>query len=171
MIAYFEQHKDLLDADAQRRLHSNPLRILDSKNPAMQELIAGAPRLMDELEDEALQHFAAVQDILKRHEVPFEINTRLDTHWEIVDLMLDAGFGYSQEQVDLAVAEPPPFEARLFKIDDKKADLSNQAETDAVVAGLEPCGDGLGHGHPLQAAEAVHLVDPSLLRLVVRRQH
>ncbi|MDH4284464.1 MAG: histidine--tRNA ligase [Gallionellaceae bacterium] len=77
LIAYFERHKDTLDADATRRLHSNPLRILDSKNPAMQELVAGAPRLMDELEDEALQHFAAVQDILKRHEVPFEINTRL----------------------------------------------------------------------------------------------
>ncbi|MBI5658292.1 MAG: histidine--tRNA ligase [Nitrosomonadales bacterium] len=77
LIAYFERHKDALDADAMRRLHSNPLRILDSKNPAMQELVAAAPKLMDELEDEALQHFAAVQAILKRHEVAFEINTRL----------------------------------------------------------------------------------------------
>ncbi len=77
LITYFERHKDRLDADATRRLHSNPLRILDSKNPAMQELVAGAPRLMDELEDEALQHFTAVQEVLRRHEVPFEINTRL----------------------------------------------------------------------------------------------
>ncbi len=77
LIAYFGQHSGDLDADAARRLHSNPLRILDSKNPAMQELIAGAPKLMDELENDALQHFAAVQEILKHHEVAFEINTRL----------------------------------------------------------------------------------------------
>jgi histidyl-tRNA synthetase len=77
LITHFEQHKDALDADATRRLHSNPLRILDSKNPAMQELIASAPKLMDELEDDALQHFAAVQDILRRHDVAFEINPRL----------------------------------------------------------------------------------------------
>jgi histidyl-tRNA synthetase len=77
LIAHFEQHKDALDADATRRLHSNPLRILDSKNPAMQDLIAAAPKLMDELEDDALQHFAAVQDILRQHDVAFEINPRL----------------------------------------------------------------------------------------------
>jgi len=77
LIAYFERSKDALDADAARRLHSNPLRILDSKNPAMQEIVAGAPRLMDELDDEALKHFEAVQAILRRHDVAFEINPRL----------------------------------------------------------------------------------------------
>ena len=77
LISYFEQHLDMLDADATRRLHSNPLRILDSKNPAMQELIAGAPRLAEELEDDALRHFDEVQAILKRHDVAFEINPRL----------------------------------------------------------------------------------------------
>jgi histidyl-tRNA synthetase len=77
LIAYLEQHRDVLDADATRRLHSNPLRILDSKNPAMQDLIGGAPMLMDELEEDALRHFEEVQAILKRHDVPFEINTRL----------------------------------------------------------------------------------------------
>jgi len=77
LIAYFEQHAELLDAEATRRLHSNPLRILDSKNPAMQELIEAAPKLMDELSAEAIEHFAAVQAILKRHDVPFEINPRL----------------------------------------------------------------------------------------------
>jgi histidyl-tRNA synthetase len=77
LIAYLEQHQNTLDADASRRLHSNPLRILDSKNPAMQEIIAGAPRLMDELDEEALRHFDEVQAILKRHEVTFEINPRL----------------------------------------------------------------------------------------------
>lgn len=77
LISFFERHKDVLDEEAQRRLHSNPLRILDSKNPAMQELIVAAPRLMDELEEDALRHFDEVQAILKRHDVPFEINTRL----------------------------------------------------------------------------------------------
>jgi histidyl-tRNA synthetase len=77
LITYFEQHAELLDAEAQRRLHSNPLRILDSKNPAMHELISGAPKLMDELEEDALRHFDEVQAILKRHDVPFEINPRL----------------------------------------------------------------------------------------------
>ena len=77
LIAYFEQHQELLDADATRRLHSNPLRILDSKNPAMQELIAGAPRLMDELDDDALKHFEEVQAILRRHDLTFQINPRL----------------------------------------------------------------------------------------------
>ncbi|HEX5338597.1 MAG TPA: histidine--tRNA ligase, partial [Gallionella sp.] len=71
------QHKDALDADAQRRLYSNPLRILDTKNPAMQELVSAAPKLMDELEDDALKHFEAVQAILKQHDVAFEINPRL----------------------------------------------------------------------------------------------
>ncbi len=77
LIAYFEQHSGVLDADATRRLHSNPLRILDSKNPAMQELIMAAPNLMEELEEDALKHFEAVQKILHRHEVAFEINPRL----------------------------------------------------------------------------------------------
>ncbi len=77
LIAWFEQHKETLDADASRRLYSNPLRILDSKNPAMQEIIAAAPKLMDELEDEALQHFEAVQAVLKRHGIAYEINPRL----------------------------------------------------------------------------------------------
>jgi histidyl-tRNA synthetase len=77
LIAYFEQHKEVLDADAQRRLYSNPLRILDTKNPAMQALVIAAPRLMDELDEEAIKHFEAVQAILQQHAIPFEINPRL----------------------------------------------------------------------------------------------
>jgi histidyl-tRNA synthetase len=77
LIAYFEGHKHVLDADAQRRLYTNPLRILDTKNPAMQELVGNAPKLMDELEADAIQHFEAVQAILQRHDIPFEINPRL----------------------------------------------------------------------------------------------
>jgi histidyl-tRNA synthetase len=77
LIAYFEQTKDALDAEAQRRLYSNPLRILDTKNPAMQDLVSAAPKLMDELDEDALKHFEAVQAILQQHGIPYEINTRL----------------------------------------------------------------------------------------------
>lgn len=77
LIVYFEQHLALLDADATRRLHTNPLRILDSKNPAMQELIIAAPKLIDELDAEAVSHFEAAQTILKNHGVSYQINPRL----------------------------------------------------------------------------------------------
>ncbi len=77
LIAYYEAHRDTLDADAQRRLHSNPLRILDSKNPAMQAVNAAAPQLLDELEDEALTHFDVLQRLLRENGIAFEINPRL----------------------------------------------------------------------------------------------
>jgi histidyl-tRNA synthetase len=77
LIAYFEAHQDVLDEDATRRLHSNPLRILDSKNPAMQALNEAAPKLMDELEGEALSHFEAVQTLLRANDIAFEVNPRL----------------------------------------------------------------------------------------------
>ena len=77
LIAYLERHAELLDGDAQRRLHSNPLRILDSKNPAMQEMIGGAPRLIDYLGDASLAHFEGVQQVLRDAGVPYEINPRL----------------------------------------------------------------------------------------------
>lgn len=77
LIAHFEAHQSELDADALRRLHSNPLRILDSKNPAMQDLIAAAPSLMSDIDDDALKHFESVQKILRNHKIKFEINPRL----------------------------------------------------------------------------------------------
>ena len=77
LIAYFERHREALDADAQRRLHANPLRILDSKNPHMQELIGGAPKLMDFLGETSLEHFGGVQALLKEAGIPYRINARL----------------------------------------------------------------------------------------------
>ncbi|MBP7451293.1 MAG: histidine--tRNA ligase [Ottowia sp.] len=77
LIAYFEAHAEQLDEDARRRLHSNPLRILDTKNPAMQALVEGAPRLMDYLGDASKAHFAAVQAILDANGVAWRINPRL----------------------------------------------------------------------------------------------
>jgi histidyl-tRNA synthetase len=77
LIAYFEQHADQLDEDAKRRLHSNPLRILDSKNPAMKVLNEGAPRLLDFLGAESLAHFNAVKAMLDANGVAYTINPRL----------------------------------------------------------------------------------------------
>jgi len=77
LIAYFEANADALDADARRRLHSNPLRILDSKNPAMQELVRQAPRIADYLGAESRAHFERLQELLAVAGVPFTINPRL----------------------------------------------------------------------------------------------
>lgn len=77
LISYFESHKELLDAEAQRRLYSNPLRILDTKNPAMQAMVNAAPKLFDYLGDESRAHFEGVQKILRDNSIPFTINTRL----------------------------------------------------------------------------------------------
>lgn len=77
LIAYFARHAELLDEDARRRLHSNPLRILDSKNPAMQPMILDAPKLLDHLGAESLAHFEGVQQVLRDAGLPYEINPRL----------------------------------------------------------------------------------------------
>ena len=77
LIAYFEQHAEQLDEDAKRRLHSNPLRILDSKNPAMKALNEAAPKLLDFLGPESLAHFNAVKTILDANGVAYTINPRL----------------------------------------------------------------------------------------------
>ncbi|MET3105690.1 histidyl-tRNA synthetase [Oxalobacteraceae bacterium GrIS 2.11] len=77
LIAYFEQHKDQLDTEATRRLYSNPLRILDTKNPAMQTLVNAAPKLIDYLGEESLKHFEGVQAILRHNSIVFTINPRL----------------------------------------------------------------------------------------------
>jgi histidyl-tRNA synthetase len=77
LIAHFERHADALDADARRRLHSNPLRILDSKNPAMQAIVEAAPRLMDFLGEASLAHFAAVRAALDAVGLAYRINPRL----------------------------------------------------------------------------------------------
>ncbi len=77
LIQYRERHVDARDADGRRRLHSNPLRVLDSKNPAMQVLIEGAPRLYDDLDEDSLRHFEGLQAILRSLGVDYEINPRL----------------------------------------------------------------------------------------------
>jgi histidyl-tRNA synthetase len=77
LIAYLEQHVDLLDEDARRRLHSNPLRILDTKNPSMQAMVNGAPHLMDFLGAESLDHFRRLRGLLDAQGIAYRINPRL----------------------------------------------------------------------------------------------
>lgn len=77
LIAYLEQHKDSLDEDGQRRLYTNPLRILDTKNPDLQAIVEGAPKLAEFLGEESLKHFDGVQTTLKDAGLPYRINHRL----------------------------------------------------------------------------------------------
>ncbi|EJL79956.1 histidyl-tRNA synthetase [Variovorax sp. CF313] len=77
LIAHFEAHADKLDEDGKRRLHSNPLRILDTKNPAMKDVVESAPRLMDFLGAESLAHFEGLKAILDANGVAYTINPRL----------------------------------------------------------------------------------------------
>lgn len=77
LIAYFEQHAHVLDEDAKRRLHSNPLRILDTKNPAMQAVVESAPRLIDYLGDASRTDFEALQNILRANGIAYTVNPRL----------------------------------------------------------------------------------------------
>jgi histidyl-tRNA synthetase len=77
LVNYFEQHQDCLDEDSQRRLHTNPLRILDSKNPAMQEINEAAPKLIDHLDDESKQEFEQLCKTLDDAGLEYEVNPRL----------------------------------------------------------------------------------------------
>ena len=77
LITYLEAHADQLDEDARRRLHSNPLRILDTKNPAMQALVDGAPRLMDYLGTASLAHFNTFKTLLDAQGITYRTNPRL----------------------------------------------------------------------------------------------
>ncbi|WP_144156362.1 histidine--tRNA ligase [Paraburkholderia sp. BCC1885] len=77
LIAYLEKHMDVLDEEAKRRLYTNPLRVLDTKNPAMQEVAQNAPKLIDFLGEASRAHFEGLQRLLKANNLPFKINPRL----------------------------------------------------------------------------------------------
>ncbi|MCF6288209.1 MAG: histidine--tRNA ligase [Proteobacteria bacterium] len=77
LMHYFKQHVDILDDDAQRRLESNPLRILDSKNPALQKIIKHAPVLADYLDNESQIHFTQLKEILDECNIEYTVNPKL----------------------------------------------------------------------------------------------
>ena len=77
LVAYFEQHTEVMDDEAKRRMYTNPLRVLDTKNPAMQEMVNAAPQLLDFLGDASKAHLKVVQDILDANGVAWSLNPRL----------------------------------------------------------------------------------------------
>jgi histidyl-tRNA synthetase len=77
LTAYFEAHQDALDEDSRNRLHRNPMRILDSKNPAMKDLVAGAPVITDHLDDESAEHFMGLRRLLDEAGIKYRVNPRL----------------------------------------------------------------------------------------------
>ena len=77
LIDYLEKNKSILDDDAQRRLYENPLRILDSKNPKMQDMLNNAPKLKDFISKDGLLHFDMLRSILDNHGVEYRLNDRL----------------------------------------------------------------------------------------------
>jgi len=77
LVKYLESRLDELDAEGTRRIHANPLRVLDSKNPAMQAVIEAAPRLYDDLDEDSLRHFEALQSILRALDIEYTIRPRL----------------------------------------------------------------------------------------------
>ena len=77
LVTYFQQHLETLDEDSLRRLNTNPLRILDTKNPAMADVVKNAPELINCLGDDSRQHFQEILNTLNDLGVSYEINTRL----------------------------------------------------------------------------------------------
>ncbi len=77
LIEFLEQHIDVLDEDCKRRMHTNPLRVLDSKNPDVQAILGDAPRLSDYLDDESKQHFAGLCELLDAAGIEYQVNQRL----------------------------------------------------------------------------------------------
>ncbi|MFA0569516.1 histidine--tRNA ligase [Vibrio gallaecicus] len=77
LVAYLEQHIDVLDEDCKRRMHTNPLRVLDTKNPDVQAILGDAPRLSEYLGEESKQHFAGLCELLDAVGIEYQVNERL----------------------------------------------------------------------------------------------
>lgn len=77
LIAFLEQHIEILDDDCKRRMHTNPLRVLDTKNMAIQEILRDAPKLSDYLDEESKQHFAGLCELLDAAGIEYQVNERL----------------------------------------------------------------------------------------------
>lgn len=77
LVAFLEQHMEVLDEDCKRRMHTNPLRVLDSKNPDVQSILGDAPRLSDYLDEDSKQHFAGLCELLDAAGIEYTVNERL----------------------------------------------------------------------------------------------
>ncbi|WGZ95962.1 MAG: histidine--tRNA ligase [Candidatus Thiothrix putei] len=77
LVEYFTAHQDKLDEDSKRRLYTNPLRILDTKNPDLKDIVAAAPSLHDHLDEVSREHFATLKSLLDSMGIAYEVNPRL----------------------------------------------------------------------------------------------
>lgn len=77
LVAFLEQHTEVLDDDCKRRMHTNPLRVLDTKNPAVQEILVDAPKLSEYLDEESKEHFAGLCELLDAAGIEYQVNERL----------------------------------------------------------------------------------------------
>ncbi|MBL4829219.1 MAG: histidine--tRNA ligase [Aliivibrio sp.] len=77
LVAFLEQHLDVLDDDCKRRMHTNPMRVLDSKNAAVQAILVDAPKLSEYLDDESKQHFSGLCELLDAAGIQYQVNERL----------------------------------------------------------------------------------------------
>jgi histidyl-tRNA synthetase len=77
LVAYLEQHEEVLDADCKRRMYTNPLRVLDTKNPEIQKVLVDAPALSDFLDEESRQHFSGLCELLDAAGIEYQVNERL----------------------------------------------------------------------------------------------
>ncbi|MCK9510388.1 MAG: histidine--tRNA ligase [Pigmentiphaga sp.] len=155
LIAYLERHLDLLDDDGKRRLYTNPLRVLDTKNPALQEMAAGAPRLLDYLGPDSRAHFEGLQARLDDAGIAYTINPRLVrgldyynlTVFEWVTDRLGAqgtvcGGGRYDGLVELLGGKPAPAVGfaigveRLLELWQQESQAADGGECDVYVASL-----------------------------------
>ncbi|MBL8383877.1 MAG: histidine--tRNA ligase [Burkholderiales bacterium] len=153
LITHFERHAAVLDEDARRRLHSNPLRILDSKNPAMQEIVEAAPRLDAYLGAESRAHFDGLQSLLADAGVEYRINPRLVRGLDYYNLTVFewitselgsqgtiCGGGRYDGLIELFGGKPAPAIGfaigmeRLVELARRSADLESRARCDVYVA-------------------------------------
>ncbi|UGA55369.1 histidine--tRNA ligase [Vibrio sp. VB16] len=77
LVTYLEQHEDVLDDDCKRRMYTNPLRVLDSKNPEVQAILGDAPKLSSFLDEESVQHFSGLCELLDSAGIEYQVNERL----------------------------------------------------------------------------------------------
>lgn len=77
LVAFLEQHLDVLDEDCKRRMHTNPMRVLDTKNPDVQAILGDAPKLSEYLDEDSKEHFAGLCELLDAAGIEYQVNERL----------------------------------------------------------------------------------------------
>ena len=126
LVTYFEAHLDQLDEDARRRLHTNPLRTLDTKNPAMQELVGAAPKLQDYLGDDEKLHFDGVMRLLDGAGLAYIVNPRLVRGFDyynrtVFEFIAKGGTGSKGGEWELTIAGGGRYDGLMEQLGGKPA--------------------------------------------------